>query len=147
MTIPNYVSTLYHKIEDKVRYAGKKTLDRVLETGNTLFLQSQLELALVGVTNNIGSQYGISNQYGLGDGTLFAKANGTSSKPIKRMGLHGASNNVYVDKVGGGRVIIRPINGKKRQVKKYVREVLDANGVDYTGIEVLDIVNKLKNPN
>jgi len=152
MNVPKYVSTLYYKTGEKIRYAGKKTLDLVLEVGNALFPQSQLELALAGVSNNfIGNQYGPPDQYedrskGM---FLFAKRKRNSSdKPsIKRIGWDGGSNNVYVDRTGGDRIIIRPMDGKRRAVKRYVQGVLDANGIDYTGKDVNEIINKLKNPN
>ena len=131
MTIPNYVSTLYHKIENKVRYVGKKTLDRVLETGNVLFPQSQLELALAGVPNSLGSQYGIPDNYS-GDGILFAKGNGNSSGKVTVERTSRSGANTVVVYLSDGTT--RELNVKRGRRVGYARYVArEFEGLDLTG--------------
>jgi|TARA_B100001964_G_scaffold245721_1_gene335160 hypothetical protein len=133
-----YASKLYKSVSE---YIGRK-YDDITSTLGSAIKPSGLELALAGVHSNP-----MGNQYGPYDGMFYAKSNGCSSKPtIKRMGLDGRSNNVYVEITGGGRLTIRPMNGKRRKVKEYVRGMLDANGISYKPKDVSAIVKKLKNP-
>ena len=138
-----YASKLYKPVSELADYIGRKYDDITSTLGSAIKPSSGLELALAGVPSGL-----MANHYGpYDDGVFYASANGRSSKPtIKRMGLDGGSNNVYVEKTGGGRITIRPMHGKKRKVKEYVRGALDANGISYTPKDVNEIVNKLRNP-
>lgn len=147
MNIPNYISTLYYKIEDKIRYTGKNTIDRVLEAGNNLFPQSPLEVALAGVPNTLrDNQYGPLGQYIPDDGIFQARANGNSNgkyrvKDIRREGYAG----VVVVRSDGTRIILKRSEAREeRDFDVYVSRVLSENDINPGRKVVKQITRELR---